>query len=1073
MNVLATLKLIRTLSLRRLPLTLSFALISSSVLSAQVVGASLSGIVTDPAGAYIVNSQITAENQETGIGSATQSSSSGSYSFSNLQPGRYNITVQLNGFAKQISKDVVLTVGDQRSINFEMTVGVATETVIVTTLPANLDLDSSTVSGVVGSKTIRELPLNGRDWTQLATLQPGVLSIRAQASTGASANRGNRGFGDQLSDNGHRPTENTYRVNGINTNDYSNGSPGSVLGVNLGVDAIEEFSVLINTYPAEYGRTSGAVVNAITKSGTNTIHGSAYGFLRDHSLDTRNYFDKPGSVPPFHRTQFGGSAGGPIIKNRTFIFGDYEGVRQNISRTFVNQVPSDSARAGLICSIPVGSCTPTTVAVNPLVKPFLALWPRANGPSIGNGDSAIYNASGESTVSENYFIIRLDHKISGRDALDATYMFDKADQNNPDSLVNTVHEVGSRRQLGSIEESHTFNPNVVNSIRLGYNRVIGLVNAPVSALNPAAGDPSLAAVVGRAAPSISIPGITGAGGLGTPSAFTHAYNSYQAYDDAFITRGKHSIKFGFAFERMHYNLLAGLSQNGGYTFSSLSNFLTNQPQRLGVQDPHVGGTAETRQSLYAGYLQDDWRLRPGLIFNVGLRYEMTTLPTENHGRYQVLTSLGPSTPVPVKTLWATNQTLKNFEPRLGFAWDPIKNEQTVLRGAFGLFDVLPLPYLSTFGTAEAFPFSVVRTTSSLPAGAFPTIGVGLIGSNNALITQRYVDQNPKRNYVMNWNLDIQQQLSKTVSVSIGYAGSRSIHQAFGSDDINTVVGNETAGGTIFPTPVGSGTRRNPLVGQIRPLVWNGDAYYDALETQIKTSPIHGITAQASYTWGKCIDTNSSGHIGDAFQNSISALYFYSNAARRGSCDFDLKQNFVANYIWALPSPKGALAGAILGHWETDGIVTGSTGVPFTPLIDGDPLGQNSSSPYDYPDRVRGGTCTNPLNKGNLNYVNLGCFKVPSPITRFGNAGRNQLTGPGLVELDASVIKDIPILRISDAFRIQLRGEVFNVLNKANFQAPIDNSIFFAQDGSPVAGAGRINATTTTSRQIQLGAKVYW
>src|SRR6202171_6486024 len=317
----------------------------STPVYAQVAGATLSGTVTDASSAAVPNAKVSIKNSATGVVRDVTTDSAGFYSAPNLLPGLYDITAAASGFSSSVQTGLTLTVGATKALNISMRVGQVSERVEVKASAPAVELTSSTISGEVDAATERELPLNGRDWTQLATLQPGVASVRVEAG---SNNRGNRGYGTLLSISGHPPYENNYRINGISINDYSNGSPGSSLGVNLGVDAIQEFSVLTGNYSAEYGRASGGVINGITKSGTNEFHGDAYYFVRDKSLDARNYFD-PITIPPFHRDQFGASAGGAIRKNKTFIFGDYEAIRQSKSDTFSNLVPSAEARMGQLC----------------------------------------------------------------------------------------------------------------------------------------------------------------------------------------------------------------------------------------------------------------------------------------------------------------------------------------------------------------------------------------------------------------------------------------------------------------------------------------------------------------------------------------------------------------------------------------------------------------------------------------------------------------------------------------------------------------------------------------------------
>src|ERR1700736_321883 len=521
-------------------------LISAMPVKAQLAGANLSGVVSDESGAPLVGAKVAIKNLGTGDAREVETNTDGLFFAPNLAPATYDVTVTANGFGPVTQKGLVLNVGGEQALDVKMKVGQLAQEVEVNAAAANVETTTSAVSATVEEKTVVELPLNGRDWTQLATLQPGVTSVRAQASNASTANRGNRGFGNQLSDSGHRPNENTYRIDGININDYSNGSPGSVLGASLGVDAIQEFNVVTTNYTAEYGRTSGAVLNAVTRSGANDVHGSAYFFDRDKIFDAKPFFAS--TKAPFRRIQFGGSAGTAIIKDKTFIFGDYEGVRQSKSSSQGVTVPSANARAGIFANGDV--LTP-----DPFIAKLMALYPLPAN-AVANGDFATYNTSGLQTIVEDYFTIRADHRFSDKDSLNGTYFFDKAPQNLPDALDNVIHQVFTKRQMVGITESHIFSPALANIARLGFNRVVGLVNQPVKAINPAAADPALGVSPGLFAPLFNVAGLTLAGGLGNPSLFDHHYNSFQANDDVFDTRGKHAMKFGFAFERMQYNVLS-------------------------------------------------------------------------------------------------------------------------------------------------------------------------------------------------------------------------------------------------------------------------------------------------------------------------------------------------------------------------------------------------------------------------------------------------------------------------------------------------------------------------------------
>jgi hypothetical protein len=1089
------------------------SLLGSAPVSAQVAGATLSGTVTDTSGAVIPNAKLSIANTATRVTRSVTTDTAGFYSVPNLLPGTYDVSTSAPGFSTQVQTGIALTVGAQQLLNVSLQVGQVTQKVQVTGAAPAVQLANSTLSDEINSTTIRELPLNGRDWTQLANFEPGIVAVRTQIATanGGTSSRGTKGYGNQVSDAGHRPTENNYRVNGISVVDFANGSPGSVTGAALGVDAIQEFSVLTSNYDAEYGRTSGGVFNAITKSGANAFHGDAYWFLRDRALDARNFFD-PAIIPPFHRNQFGASGGGPLKKDKTFFFVDYEGLRQDKTISFSDNVPSPAARSGQIhvgstlCTIGIVSpgCTlmnsAGTVGVDPKVVPFLAFYPLPNAGLVGSGDVGVFRTGGLVHVSENYVTARGDHKISDKDSLAASWSRDNAPLTQPDALDDVLSEQLAYRQMFGLEETHIFSPTLVNTVRGGYNRTMGLQFVPVSAINPLAADLTLSAIPGRPAPVLQVPGLTQmAGSLGAAPQNTITMNSFQFYDDAFLTRGTHSLKFGFAAERMQYNSIFFRRQNGFFSFPSLAGFLENTPSSAQLGDQAISEELGARQTLFGAYLQDDWRLRSNLTLNLGVRYEPTTLPTEAHNRYQVVQDFFGGVPVPVKTLWQTNQTLANVAPRVGFSWDPFRNGKTAVRGGFGIFDVLPIDYLYAGQVGTSFPFTFTASVGNLPPGSFPTGALALIGFNEKAAQVRYIEQHPHRNYAMNWNLNIQREITPSLTAMLGYIASATVHQPWSADDFDIVLPTLTSAGYLWPFPVGSGTRLNPNVGDLRGTVWDDRATYESLQAQVRKNMSHGVQAQVSYTWGKCLDMGSGGPVSDTFTNAINSPPYFMRQARSGQCDFNIAQTLAANYVWQLPTPKlgWATASYMLGGWQIGGIVTASTGTPFTVLIAGNPLGENSSDPWDYPNRLSGPGCASVVNPGNVSgYLKLSCFSPPvapasfaamcqpaapsvaavipnTCMNLFGNAGRNQINGPGLIDFDFSLFKNNYIRRISETFNVQFRAEFFNIFNRANFQAPLDNETLFNQNGTPVSGAGRLDATTTDSRQIQFALKVIW
>jgi hypothetical protein len=1025
----------------------------------QVSGATLSGTVSDSSGAVVPNAKISIKNVETGVTRDATSNNDGFFTAPNLVPGRYEVRVSAAGFNSAVNKDVTLTVGSTKTLNEILRVGQVSETVEVTTAAPTVQLSTSTIGDVVDSTTMRELPLNGRDWTSLAALEPGVVSIPNQVGTAFNANKGNRGFGNQLSNSGHRANENTYRVNGISVNDYSNGAPGGATGLNLGVDGIQEFSVLTSNYTAEYGRTSGAVINAITKSGTNNFHGTGFIFDRDKIFDAKNFFDDPTKpIPSFRRIQFGASGGGAIIKDHTFVYGSYEGVRQNQPISRVIHVPSAALRS-------------TAVAA---VQPYLALWPTApSGTPVDANGLQSFGVALPGIANENYYTGKVDQKLSSADNLSGSYFWDSGPQTQPDPLNNAIHQVFSRRQGVTAEETHVFNPQLLNTFHAGLSRLRGDINTPVSGDAPATST-ALAIAPGAAAPpQISVPGFTTAVGLGGLNQFLHRWTSLQAYDDAFITRGTHAIKVGFSFERMQYNVLEKLSPNGRLNaYKTIAAFFSNAPIQLNALAPGQSNEVGIRESLFAGYLQDDWKMYSNFTVNLGLRYEMTTLPTESHNRIQEITSLVNCTASPtactaqhVNSFIASNPTTKNFEPRVGFSWDPFRNGKTAIRSGFGIFDVLPLPYVFGLNTAATAPFQIIGADKN------SSLGNGIdnnVSFNPSTVRNRYVDQNPKRAMVLNWNFNIQQELSRNWSAFVGYVGSRSTHLSVAADDINLVQPTVTPAGLLWPI---NGTRLDPNAGGsagIRPVLFDGAASYEALQAQVKKIMSHGFQGQISYTLGNCKDTSSAPVTGDTYLNSIAVPILLFKQYRLGPCDFDIRHTMVGTVIWDIPSPttSNRFMSAVIKGWEMGTIVNASSGSPFTATVGGggDPLGTgfNGDFSMDFANLTPG---CNPIH-GGVNYLNLNCFSVPNPINLLGNSGRNRFYGPGLKTVDFSVFKNN---KVSEKLSVQLRAEAFNVLNHPNLAPP--NFLNDANNSITDPNAGVLASTSTPSRQMQFGLKL--
>jgi Carboxypeptidase regulatory-like domain/TonB dependent receptor/TonB-dependent Receptor Plug Domain len=1152
-------------------------------INAQAVGATLTGTVTDQSGGVVPNATVAILNTATGETRNITTNADGIYSAPNLNPGTYSATVTASGFSKLVQSGIILTVGATQTLNLSMQVGQSSQTVEVTAEAPTVNLSNAEIGALTTEAAIKELPLNGRSWSDLANLTSGVYQLHTQPGL-ETRDRFTRGYGVQLSISGNRPQQNNYRVDGISINDPGNGGPGSVLGSNSGVDAIAEFSVLTTSYSTEYGRASGGIINATTKSGTNQFHGTGYEFLRNSWLDAKNFFDDPTSkIPEFRRNQFGASAGGPIIKDKTFIFGDYEGLRQALGITTVSQVPTVTAAA----------------AADPKVAPYLAaLFPvggTLNGKqvcSITNVDAFHDNCSfgANQASTENYFIVRGDHNLTDKDRLSATVFRDKASTGTPDKYNNQIVNTATSEIFGTIAETHSFSSNFVNSARFGYNRITQGGPAGSTAVNPAAADLTFGFFPQFDAPQVAIGGannIKFSGGLTSNKPQVNTWNSFQGYNDAFWTKGKHGFKFGANVERIQLNVIRSARPGGTFVYNSWQEFLNNcgyQP----VAGKCAGGTSavsvttdipgtlapeEIRQTVFGVYFQDDWRIRPNLTINLGLRYEPTTVPNDPKGRNSTLASISDTTGTQLPLCGQAftdasgnptcnarngplyqNNTKKDFDPRVGFAWDPQGNGKMSIRGGAGIYDQLPLPaFMGSTSNGNTAPFLISGSSSNLAPGSFGEAGsfgpcpvlppgtttfpagtsaacqVSAAGGNRVA----FIERAPKRAYVIQYNLSVQREIAPSTTVMIGYVGSHGVHGTTQVDDVNEVLPINVGGqylwpceNAINPFPAGGANindcagkgqdangNRNPTInhsfGRLPATFFRNSSLYNGMQVQLTKAMSHGFQATAGFTWQKSIDTASGAVISDSVITAISTLNWFDPKLTRAVSDFNDAKVFTLNYLWDIPTPKSwsGIARSAVGGWELGGIFSASSGEPFTPLLAGDVLGLNNTDAFAYPNRVSGPGCDNPVNPGNVNnYIKLQCFVVPPVVTAngthyipLGNVGRNILTGPGLMNFDFSIVKNTRVPRISEAFNIQLRLDVFNIFNHPNFNPPVTNE--FIMDPTSVtpgtvalagptgqcsannlgnsgciANAGALDGgdgTATTSRQMQVSLKFVW
>ena len=1085
-----------------------FAVSLCAIAHAQSGNATLQGRVTDATGAAVPNANIHVTSELTGIARDVVANDDGLYSAPNLPASRYKVSATAPGYGTKVAPGVTLTVGEVHDLDISLSVAAADVTVTVETSSNQVNTVDTSVQGVIDGKQTRDLPLNGRDWTTLATLNTGVSQVLTQYAGAATATtRLSRGLGAQMTIGGNRPQQNSYRLDGININDYANGGPGSVSGATLGVDAVEEFSVITSDAPAQYGRMSGGVINSITRQGSSAFHGSAFDFLRNSVFDSRSYFDPVGGgEPSFRRNQLGGTIGGPIVKDKTFFFFNYEGYRQAQGVTLQSTVLSPSARSGLVtCTqaaagstqnkncltgpggtvAPPGAAGVQQLTVNSGVLPYLALFPIPNGNVSGN--SGIFNFLTTQKSNEDFSTIHLDHNFSQKDSLHGTLLYDTATLDSADSTDTLYDEAISRRTTASLEEVHIFSSRLANSFRLGYDRSVAIAPNQKSVINATADNPSLSYYTGKTVGQLIVSGLTTVqGGSGSVGTNAFHYNSYQLYDDASYFIGKHSISFGGAFEWDQNNTLGGVLPNGEWNFGSINNFLTNVPTFF---EGGVPGTPviphDLRQTIYAGYVQDSWKFLTNLTINLGLRYEMATNTTETRGRLGSLPTPTSPAAVPVNSFFSNNPTTKNVEPRIGVAWDPYHNGKTVISASSGLYDILPLNYLlqlQVISSAPSYEEGRVTYSGAAGSGLFP---VSPFYKTTPLLREIYTPPNAPRSYVIQSNLSLQQQLTQNTVLQVVYITSHGVREVFSTNDINNVpyLGQDPSGNYYWPdlTKVTGAARAalilNPAVGTESDTFFAGSSLYNSLQASLSYNAPKGITGKIAYTWSHSIDDSSSAVSGASFSNSVSGLPSFDMRLNRADSDFDLRNVLSANAVAPLPDIKsGGAFASVLRHWTFNNIINVRSGIPFTPIIGGDPLGLLGSQPFDFPDRiVHSRSCTN---GHNVNYIDTSCFAFPTTYAyapgfngpRIGTSRRNTLDGPGLFFWTTGLMKDQPI---TEHVRAQIQIQAFNVSNHTNFANPASaQTQIYNVSGALSSTAGVITGPTATQgRQLQFAMKI--
>jgi hypothetical protein len=1008
--------------------------------------ATISGTVQGQDGYVLPGVTVTVTNEGTGLARTAVAGQEGRYVLAALPPGRYELRAELAGFKPHTRAGIELTISETLAINITLLVGALEITDEVVGITPLVNTASSELSYLVGAAAIEQLPLNGRNYTDLALLQPGVLAFPHRDGGSVVAH----GLG--ISINGQDPRSNVYLLDGTVQNDFTNGPAGSAAGTALGMETIREFRVQANAYSAEFGRNSGGQVNILTKSGTNQLAGSAFEFHRNEAMDARNFFDA-GDKPDFHRNQFGGTMGGPISPNRAFFFFGYESLIERLGRTISTVVPDDNARLGML---PSG-----TIPVDAAVAPYLAEFPRANGPSLGQG-LAVHNFPFSQTLDEHFGQARIDVNLAGgRRQLFARYTLDDTNQFLPTDYPQFPREFLSRNQFYTTEYRHIFSPSTLSTARLGFSRTRIGQNVEANTTRP----------LQPFVPGRGIMGAIDIGGLrrfGPQSSanLRLVQNVFSVQNDYIHTRGRHLIKGGALVERYQDNMVNPTFSLGIYAFPNLQAFLQNTPDNFIGLTPEAQFDRYWRFTLFGFYVQDDYQVTPRLTLNGGLRYEFTTLPADKYGRDVAMPDLSAASET-IGPLYE-NPTLTNLSPRAGFAWDVRGDGRTALRAGYGLyFNTNNHQNLIVTVTNPPFTPRPVIVNPTFPDPPF---------SRAAAISIRPIQYDLENPRVHVYNVNLQREIWWRTAVTVGYAGSRGRH-LLRSNDVNTALPVIRPDGTPF-IPAGT-PRRNRSFSTIELKSSDGESWYNALLLDLRRRWSNGLSFQSSYTWSKSEDTTqASTFFSDATNGTTSAMPEYIPGYNRGPSDFDVRHNWVLNFSWELPFANrltGAAA-AILDGWNLSGIWTARSGQPLTVFV-----ASNRSRSQWNPSRGPGIGQDRPSYAPGLDpdtavlgrvdrWFNPAAFALP-PAGTFGNTGRGDFRGPDLRTLDLSLSKGARWNLLGANGRLEFRIEAFNVLNRANFGVPELRAFAGRADNeAPLATFGRISSTVTSGRQVQLGIR---
>ena len=1080
--------------------------------------ASISGTVTDPSGAVVAGAAVDVKNTDTAATRSTITDDSGRFRVAAIPVGNYEVHVRKDGFQEEVRSGIHLVLGEDANLSLALRLGSISETASVVGDAPAVSVESPDVSGLVGEQQVKDLPLNGRSYDLLVALNPGVVNFTSEKAGGTGIS--NSTNGNNFSVSGNRPQQNLFLLNGIEFTGAAenNMQPGGTSGTLLGVDAVREFQVLRDSYGAEYGKRPGAQVSIVTQSGTNGFHGSAYEFLRNSAIDSRNYFDVGSSPPPFQRNQFGFSLAGPMAKDKAFFFTNYEGFRQNLHQTSVTFVPAADAQNGTL--VPFGSSCP---AANPaasqaacaaVVQQLLAVWPVANGPELAlpNGNPsgiAELTSSPFQKIREDFGTLRLDQIFSNSDSISGVYTIDDgADTTATLADPYSTDIADLREQVFSVSETHLFSPQLVNTARFGYSRAAYFFLGEPTPGSPAAnvtsfvGSHPVGAVVvggGTASNPATQLGLAGSNNGTNLDVFRNLY-TYE--DKATWSRGRNEFSLGLWFQQFQSNEKLALSQYGQASFASINAMLGGV---VGTFTYDPASTEMNWRSLFsAGYVQDKIRITPRLVTTLGLRIESSTGWNEAHGRaanYSFTNGVINSAPHVGSSAFAANHQKFLPEPRIGLAWSPL-GQKTVIRAGFGMYN--ELQDALGYRMDQNAPFNPTYAVSGLNVASFPLTSVPTV---NTKLAPSGVDPNLKPPTLISYSLRVQRELSPDTSVTVSYIGSHGYHELIGEDanepapvicpnspcpatypalyraDGTTVSGLAVPVGTYYVPAACSAS--NPTCNSTLAGTWTwfsrGVSSYNALEVDANRRFSNGLALRGVYTWSKALDDGDS--LNGTTANNAPGLASnpFDLRADWGPATYDVRNVGVIDVVYDLPLGNGrrfaaGLSGwrnGLASGWSVNSIITAQSGFPFTPQLSYNPTRngdtKNPVRPFLNP------SFSGPIIVGKPDeWFNPDAFLTePNNSGFYGNLGRDSLIGPGLATWDFSAVKET---EIRESIRLQFRAEMFNLTNRANFNTPnLIVAILQAGSSNPQANpaVGQITSTSTTSRQFQFALKLLW